>query len=176
MHTIKSVTFLFALLAFILPLSACSSVKENLGLEKDSPDEFAVITRAPLEIPSKLALPPPNLGAPRPQEVTTIKQAKEAVFGEHKTAENSSSQAESVLLEKAGGTQAEPNIRATVNNETAEMKDRNKAVADKLLNLTSSDEKSSATIVDSKKELERIQQNKQEGKSITEGETPYIED
>ena len=63
-------------------LSGCSSVRDVAGLDKESPDEFSVMTRAPLEMPSGNALPPPDLGAMRPQEKATIQQAQQAVLGQ----------------------------------------------------------------------------------------------
>lgn len=167
---------LLSLMLIASPLSGCSNVKSSLGLEKESPDEFAVITRAPLEMPSGLALPPPNLGIPRPQEQTTIEQAKETVFGTKKASTKATSSAEAGLLEKAGTQNIETGIRNTVNEETKELQDRNKAVMKKLLNVAKGEETPSATLVDAQKELERIQNNKKEGKDITDGKTPVIEE
>ncbi len=167
---------LLSLMLIASQLSGCSNIKNSLGLEKESPDEFAVITRAPLEMPSSLALPPPNLGAPRPQEQTTIEQAKETVFGANKVTNNATSSAEADLLAKAGTQNIEAGIRNTINKETKELQDRNKPVMKKLLNIAKSDETPSATLVDAPKELERIQNNKKEGKDITDGKTPVIEE
>lgn len=65
----------------VLSLGACGT-SESLGLgKKKAPDEFQVITRAPLEVPYGLTLPVPQPGAPRPQEVSAEEQAKEAIFG-----------------------------------------------------------------------------------------------
>lgn len=167
---------LLALMLITSPLGGCSNMKSSLGLEKESPDEFAVITRAPLEMPAGLALPPPNLGTPRPQEQATIAQAKEALFGANNVTNNTSSSAETGLLEKAGTQNIEDDIRNTINTETEELQNRNKPVVKKLLNVARGDETPSATIVDAKKELERIQNNKKEGKDISEGKTPTIEE
>ncbi|PCI52937.1 MAG: hypothetical protein COB36_13840 [Alphaproteobacteria bacterium] len=167
---------LLSLMLIASPLSGCSNVKSSLGLEKESPDEFSVITRAPLEMPSGLALPPPNLGVPRPQEQTTIEQAKETVFGTSKAANNTTSSAEAGLLEKAGTQNIEADIRNAVDNETKNLQNRNKPVMKKLLNVTTGDKTPSATVVDAAKELERIQNNKKEGKDITDGKTPVIEE
>ncbi len=156
-------------------VSGCSGVRNSLGLNKDAPDEFAVITRAPLEIPANIALPPPNLGAPRPQEQPTIAKAQEAVFGEEKEASETISAGEATLLEHVEEQGIDQNIRATVNNETAELDDRNRTVIQKLIKADKSATQASATVVDAKKEHERIQQNIKEGKSVTEGETPTIE-
>lgn len=161
-------------------LAGCSGgIKEQLGLDKDSPDEFAVITRAPLEMPTQIALPPPNRGAPRPQETTTIKAAKQAVFGEkpakQQTAQTETSSGESILLQRAGTAQAEDNIRATVNVETEKLTERNKPVAEKILNITGTNKVPSATVVDSKKELERIKKAKEEGQVLTGENSASVE-
>ncbi len=159
-----------------LLLGGCSNVKNSLGLEKDAPDEFAVIKRAPLEIPSNLTLPPPMPGTPRPQETNAVSQAQEAVFGSEKEMADKTSSAENLLLKKTGADQADPSIRATVNRETAELDERNEPVVKKLLKLGGKEQDTSATVIDAKKEYERIQQNKRDGKDITEGETPVIEE
>ncbi len=157
-------------------LSGCSSVRDIVGASDESPDEFAVMTRAPLSIPSELTLPPPMPGAQRPQEVAATKQAQRAVLGDDTIMSDTQiSDSENSLLQNAGAAQTDPNIRSTVNQETEEMHRRNQPVAQKLLSLTKDDTPASATIVDAKKELERIQKNKEDGKSVTEGKTPYIE-
>ncbi len=74
---------LIAALAVALPLATggCSNVKETLGLTKQSPDEFKVVSRAPLSMPPDYNLRPPTPGAPRPQEGTPRDQAQQAVLG-----------------------------------------------------------------------------------------------
>ena len=168
--------FFYICVLLTLSVGGCSNVKNSLGLEKDAPDEFSVITRAPLDMPSELALPPPVPGAPRPQEQATIKQAKKAVFKDGANNTTAPSSAENILLEKSGARNSDPNIRATVNRETAELQDRNEPVAKKLLGFSGVQYDSSATVVDPKKELERLQKNKAEGKSATEGKTAIIEE
>ncbi len=160
-----------------LLLSSCSGVKNSLGLDKQAPDEFAVITRAPLEVPSALVLPPPQPGMPRPQEASAINQAQEVLLGntaKQQPAQTSSS--ENALLQKTGADNADPTIRAKINAETKELEERNIPVAKKLLNLGGSKVDASATVVDAKKEHERIKKNWEEGKSVTDGETPTIEE
>ena len=170
----------------LLTMAGCGSnvkdsVRDTLGLNKNAPDEFAVRTRAPLEIPQKLILRPPQPGIQRPQEKTAIVTAKEAVFGEDtvkKAQEPSQNQdnIEGVLLEKSGADKVSDDIRNLVDQETNAIIDRNKPVAQKLLDLASGEEASSATIVDAKAEYERIKKNLEEGKSVLEGETPMIDD
>lgn len=178
-------TYIAALAIFITPfaLGACSGAKEQLGLERSAPDEFAVVKRAPLEMPPSYYLRPPAPGAPRPQEQTTDVQARQTVFGEaqqeqpaeQQAAADGTTSSESLLLQQAGTGIADPSIRSKVDEETAEMKDYNRPVAEKLLGI-GDDGQPYATVVDSKKESERLRKNMEEGKPVTEGETPYIED
>lgn len=63
-------------------LTGCEDVKDQLGLSRRTPDEFAVMERAPLEVPQDLSqLPQPNPGALRPQETPATQMAKSAVLG-----------------------------------------------------------------------------------------------
>ena len=59
--------------ACLLSLPACSGdeLTRTFGLSRDAPDEFQVVTRAPLSIPPSMGdLPPPRPGAQRPQEMS----------------------------------------------------------------------------------------------------------
>jgi DUF3035 family protein len=60
-------------------MSGCSDFKQMVGIEKTSPDEFAVESRAPLTIPPDFDLRPPAPGAGRPQEVSAASKAKTAI-------------------------------------------------------------------------------------------------
>lgn len=161
-----------------LGLTACETAKEEMGLTRRTPDEFAIMKRAPLEVPPSLhELPPPRPGAPRPQETPPQDQARSLLFGTlPENGDTSVESGEAALLEKAGAAQADPNIRETVDYETATMQKREKPVAEKLLGwATSDDEEPPATIVDPEKEAERLKKNIEEGKPATAGETPMIE-
>src|SRR5665213_82016 len=70
------------------PLGGCDSINRALGREKVVPDEFAVVSRAPLAIPPDYSLRPPRIGALRPQEAAPVDQARQTVFraGEPQTA------------------------------------------------------------------------------------------
>ena len=49
-----------------LVLSGCSGARQTFGLDRKPPDEFSVVTRAPLAVPPEYQLRPPQPGAPRP--------------------------------------------------------------------------------------------------------------
>ena len=48
----------------LLALPGCDSLRREAGMTKQSPDEFAVVTKAPLIIPPDFNLHPPAPGAP----------------------------------------------------------------------------------------------------------------
>ena len=62
-----------------LSISGCTDLKKAIGLEKSAPDEFAVESRAPLEMPPDFDLRPPQPGAPRPQEKSSDKLARQVI-------------------------------------------------------------------------------------------------
>ncbi|HEY0837577.1 MAG TPA: DUF3035 domain-containing protein, partial [Azospirillum sp.] len=59
---------LLGLALVALTVSGCSDVRRSIGLDRASPDEFAVVSRAPLSMPPDLRLPAPRPGAMRPQD------------------------------------------------------------------------------------------------------------
>ena len=61
-----------------LVLSGCGSARQTFGLDRKPPDEFSVLTRAPLAVPPEYKLRPPTPGAPRPQESDTRQQRDRA--------------------------------------------------------------------------------------------------
>ncbi len=179
----REVMLRFSLVAaMILALSACSGVKKQLGLTKQSPDEFKVVARAPLSLPPDFSLRPPEPGIPRPQEGTTSQQAKNAVFRlnqpESEALEpidesDGRSPGELSLLKAAGAGQSDPNIRRVLDAETL----RINAEDDDFLEASVfwRDPQAPGDIVDAEEEAKRLRENAALGKSVTAGETPTIE-
>ena len=62
-----------------LLLPGCADLRRTIGLEKTSPDEFAVELRAPLTMPPDFELRPPQPGAARPQEKSSDQQARQVI-------------------------------------------------------------------------------------------------
>jgi len=54
----------------LLGMTGCEGIKEQLGLNKKAPDEFTVITKAPLVMPPDFTLRPPRPGAEPTQETS----------------------------------------------------------------------------------------------------------
>jgi hypothetical protein len=131
--------FVFAAALAALALGGCESFNQAIGLEKDIPDEFTVVSHAPLAIPPDYALRPPEPGAAPTQEVSPTDQAKETIFragGDDKTLPGADqrSQGENLLLQEAGAENAAPNIRQTITREAeASAGQLNNSFVDKLL-------------------------------------------
>jgi hypothetical protein len=62
--------------------SACHTVGDAFGQNKSPPDEFRVVTKAPLVVPPEYALRPPAPGEPRPMELQPESAAEQALIGE----------------------------------------------------------------------------------------------
>ncbi len=168
-------------LAILLPLCACQNAREQFDFSKKAPDEFAVVKRAPLALPSNFkVLPPPQPGAPRPQEETATDMARSAILGEEYTQEDkmasdsAPSQGENILLQKTGAGNVSPAIRAKVDEETKNLsKDKSDGIV-ALKKLVGKNTESTEELVDPVAETMRLKKNAAEGKPITEGETPVI--
>ncbi len=177
----KFVTIALACAA-ALSLSACEATKEQFDFSKKAPDEFAVVKRAPLEMPPDFTtIQAPRPGAPRPQELSATEMARSAVLGEAAqqqiATENGVSQGEAVLLQKTGATNASPAIRAQVDKETAEIIKEKTPGIDKLKKMVGQEPAEPAKeLVDPVAETNRLKQNKAEGKPISTGKTPKIGD
>ncbi len=100
-------------------LSGCESTRNALGLNKVVPDEFRVVTKAPLVVPPDYALRPPSPGQPRPQELQPESAARQALLGERDATNRSDG--EKLLVAKAGGDRADPLARYVVDDEFGDL-------------------------------------------------------
>jgi hypothetical protein len=126
----KPVTLL-ALVAACAASSGCAGFSKAIGAEKSAPDEFRVVTTAPLSLPPDYALRPPKPGDPRPQELRPDRQARAAVFGEDIAP--TATPGERALVSRAGADAVDPNIRALVDLEGASLVRKNDGFTDRLL-------------------------------------------
>src|SRR4051794_23886353 len=88
-----------------LAMSGCSDTRKALGYDKAPPDEFRIVSRAPLSLPPDYALRPPQPGAGRPQEQSTQEQARQVLLGNtapRQTIPPGASAGEAALLGKVG--------------------------------------------------------------------------
>lgn len=179
---------LAVLCALSLSLAACGgggggSLKDTLGYGKSAPDEFDIITKAPLVMPPDFSLRPPQPGVARPQEqafepslvaqrTLTGASVDEQSMADAAAADNVSP-GEEALLQKTGGADANPQIRKVVNNEMRSLVERDASFADDVLFWREKTPPDART-VDAAGERRRLEQNAAEGKPVTAGETPSV--
>jgi len=65
-----------------LALLGCQDIREAAGVVKTPPDEFAVVTKAPLVIPPDYNLRPPKPGAPPTNQSSPTDSAEAALTGD----------------------------------------------------------------------------------------------
>lgn len=160
-------------------LSACENAREAIGIGKQSPDEFAVVTRAPLSMPPDFGLRPPRPGAERPQEKAVTDSARDLLVKstgadaqQQQQQALSTSRGESALLAKAGATNADPSIRRTINRESSILETEDDSFTDRLIFWQ--DKPPPGTIVDAAAEQKRLRENAGLGEAPTKGRSPKI--
>jgi hypothetical protein len=120
-----------ALVVAAAATTGCNTVSGALGMQKVAPDEFRVVTRAPLTLPPDYALRPPAPGEPRPQELQPDAQARAALFGQDVGAQASAG--ERSLVTRAGAEATDPTIRDQVDFEAGNVVHRNSGYTDRVL-------------------------------------------
>jgi len=112
-------------------LAGCQSTAQALGMAKVTPDEFRVVTKAPLVVPPDYSLRPPAPGEPRPQELQPESAARLALLGEREAEQRS--EGEKLLVAKAGAEKADPLIRYVVDDEFGDIAHKEKSFADRVM-------------------------------------------
>jgi hypothetical protein len=112
-------------------LSGCGSTSQALGMSKVTPDEFRVVTKAPLVVPPDYALRPPSPGEPRPQELQPESAARTALLGAREAQVRTDG--EKLLVAKAGAEKADPLIRYVVDDEFGDLAHKDKSFADHVM-------------------------------------------
>src|ERR1700744_242675 len=107
-----------ALLLAGLSLTGCDSIRDAAGITKQPPDEFAVVTKAPLIIPPDFNLHPPAPGAPPLNQEGPTDTAQTALFNSSDPQTVAAgmggnlTMGERMLLANAGAQNNDPSIRA----------------------------------------------------------------
>jgi hypothetical protein len=104
-------------------LAGCQSLGEAMGASKAPPDEFAVLTAAPLIVPPDYNLRPPEPGAPSRNQQDPSSQARAALYSGTSDAAAAAlgstfSDGEKTLLARSGAANVDPSIRQTLATET----------------------------------------------------------
>lgn len=159
-----------------LLLASCSGsgLSRTFGLTRDSPDAFAVTTRAPLSMPPDFTLRPPRPGAPRPMEQSARTQAQEALVPQTALGTPGSAgvtPGQEALIQQAGPP-APAHIRRTIEADER-IQESDQGFFDRLMFWKRP--QPHGILVDPQKEAKRLRENAALGESPENGDTPIIQ-
>ncbi|MBS0236569.1 MAG: DUF3035 domain-containing protein [Proteobacteria bacterium] len=134
-------------------------MKSQLGIQKNAPDEFSIVSKPNLHIPQTFDLPAPgmmvehNSAKPRAMELTP---------------------GEVELMQMVRGNEAGSykSIRALIDSEYNSVKNKNKSKGVVRRTVAKLNDKNALSIIDPEKEAERLEENKRLNKRINEGKIP----
>ncbi|MBN9570213.1 MAG: DUF3035 domain-containing protein [Alphaproteobacteria bacterium] len=149
-----------------LALIGCDSIREAAGVTKQPPDEFAVVTKAPLIIPPDYNLRPPKPGAPPLNQVSPTQTARSALLNTDPASVAASIQGtyspgERMLLATAGAAESSNAIRQLIAADNAKLQAADPSFTDRLL--FGDEKKDSSAPIDADAEAKRIVQSKEAG-------------
>ena len=171
-------------------LAACGrgTVQNALGMGKRSPDEFAVVSRAPLILPPDYGLRPPRPGESRPGVDTPSEQARARLVGQAEPPADgvdqevlaaafdersaTESPGERALVVQTTTTPTDPDIRRKIAEENMRLAQVEQELFTRLVMWR--DPQGLGTTIDPAAESQRLRTNRIEGKPVTEGESPVI--
>jgi hypothetical protein len=165
----------FPLGCALVLLGGCATgdLTRTFGLNRDSPDEYTVTTRAPLSMPPDYNLRPPRPGVPRPQEQSERDQAAAALVPQLAlgSPQGDASPGQAALLQETGPA-APADIRAKVDQEANQSKED----VGFINNLLSWHKPPMQNVqVDPQKESQRLKENSALGAGPDVGDTPIIQ-
>ena len=170
------------ILAIVLggSLAACGLFNRS----GSGPDEFGVVTRAPLSLPPDYGLRPPRPGAERPNETSPRDEAQAKLLRNlgNRTGRRNATQpakadgkftnGEAALLKRAEALDVDPQIRQQVERESGRVSEKDSLV-DKLVFWR--EKTAPKTVVDPSAESKRLRDNAALGKPANTRDTPIIE-
>jgi hypothetical protein len=174
----------------LISLAGCGqgTVQNALGMGKRSPDEFAVVSRAPLILPPDYGLRPPRPGESRPGVDTPSEQARATLVGQAPASapaadqevlaaafdEDSATESagERALVSQATTTPTDPDIRRKISEENVQLAQVEQELFTRLLKWR--DPNPLGPTIDPVAETQRLRSNQIEGKPVTAGEWPVI--
>jgi len=114
--------------AALAATAACSSSGNNTG---NTPNEFRVVTKAPLSIPPEYSLRPPPAGTTIPTEVESARTGSPTAFSAEHGKDASAS--ERALVAAAGANAANAGIRSQIDYEETKSIRKSQSVTDRIL-------------------------------------------
>ena len=127
----KSIRAILTLAAATMAVTGCASVNKAMGGGKNPPDEFAIVTKAPLTLPPDYALRPPRPGESRPQEKSPSERARQLMLGDETAA--APTNGELAFVQEAGALSVDPNIRAILAAENGGWAEKDSSLANRVL-------------------------------------------
>lgn len=161
---------------FLFGLAACekggADVATSFGVMIDSPYEYAVTTRPPLEMPRDVSLKPPNPNASGPPQLSLREQAEAALEPqiELNHASTALSPGQEALIQ-AAGPKPPADIRHLVDRE-ADARYTARGISDELEFWHPGAQP--AETLDAAAEAARLKAAKEQGKSPTSGPIPLV--
>ncbi|MEE8563010.1 MAG: DUF3035 domain-containing protein [Alphaproteobacteria bacterium] len=171
-----------AIVAGAMALGGCTELRQAIGAEKSSPDEFQIRVRKPLSMPREYGLRAPRPGAARPQDSRGRDRARQIVLDSDKSRRGARrvrpqikgvSREEAALIARLGGGSVDSGIRLKVDRESAQIVEDNKSFVDAIMFWK--DPVKPGKVVDPKSEARRIQENAALGRRGDAGNVPTIE-
>ena len=140
-----------------LSLAGCSMFRGSGGFGKNTPDEFNVVTKAPLVVPPEFALRPPAVGAELPSELDAGTRGRNILFGQDLGREASAGERE--IVAAAGATTTDLSVRTQVDYENGQIIRKGSGMVDKVLNfvpLSNSSTDARGNPLDAEAEAQRL--------------------
>ncbi|HEY1837037.1 MAG: DUF3035 domain-containing protein [Rhizomicrobium sp.] len=134
----KRALCLAALAVLSLSLAGCEAIRNAAGISKEAPDEFAVVTKAPLVVPPDYNLRPPRPGAAPTNQASPTGAAQAALFSDDPNAIQQSlgtgySDEEKAILASSGGAIADHSIRQEIASDAKSMEGADQSFTDSIL-------------------------------------------
>ncbi|MEZ5946839.1 MAG: DUF3035 domain-containing protein [Hyphomonas sp.] len=123
----KTTLSILALGAACVATTACSTGRTTTR----TPDEFRVVTKAPLTVPPDYSLRPPASGMSLPAEVEAARAESVSTFGS--TVGENASASEKALVAAAGANAVSPLIRVEVDYDETKAVRKPQGIADRIL-------------------------------------------
>lgn len=134
-------------------------MSQATGSSKARPDEFRVLTKAPLEIPPEYNIIPPRPGEQRPQDLAASQAARIAMLGGDGSA--AATLGEQVLVAETRGDLTDSSIRAQLDAETNNQVAKSTSFTNRVLFWRNGDTYiEEGTMLDADAEAERLRREK----------------
>jgi Protein of unknown function (DUF3035) len=162
--------------AVALGLGACADTRKAIGWDKVSPDEFRVVSRAPLTLPPDFGLRPPAPGQARPNESQPQDVARAALVGTQNAARPAppadGSPGERTLVARLG-TGVDAGIRDQIDRESAQLAEADRSFVDRLLFWQQRDPAQGQEL-DAQRESQRLREASATGRPAGEGSVAIV--